>query len=158
DVGRHLIQTTSEHPFFVREKGWVHADQLQLGDLLVGHDEVTVPVLRLAQTGRVATVYNIRVAEDHTYFVGDPEWGFSVWVHNAYSVQEAANGLFNVVDGAGNIVRRGVKSIEEASDLAKGFDAGFSGAIQFGKNVDKKLRKHIDQVRNRGATKDPIPA
>src|SRR5262249_35172895 len=27
-------------------------------------------------------VYNLRVAEHHTYFVGDPAWGFSVWAHN----------------------------------------------------------------------------
>jgi hypothetical protein len=29
-------------------------------------------------------VYNCRVAEYHTYFVGDEGWGFSVWAHNSY--------------------------------------------------------------------------
>jgi hypothetical protein len=28
-------------------------------------------------------VYNLRVADFHTYFVGCDEWGFSVWAHNA---------------------------------------------------------------------------
>jgi hypothetical protein len=28
-------------------------------------------------------VYNLRVADHHTYFVGDEGWGFDVWVHNA---------------------------------------------------------------------------
>jgi hypothetical protein len=27
-------------------------------------------------------VYNLRIAEYHTYFVGSAEWGFSVWTHN----------------------------------------------------------------------------
>ena len=27
-------------------------------------------------------VYNLRVADWHTYFVGCGEWGFSVWAHN----------------------------------------------------------------------------
>ena len=30
--------------------------------------------------------------------------------------------------------------------------------VSFGKNFDKKVRKHIDQVRNRGPVKDPIPS
>src|SRR5262249_25414476 len=30
----------------------------------------------------VAPVYNMKVEGYHTYFVGSPEWGFSVWVHN----------------------------------------------------------------------------
>src|SRR5262249_7535609 len=34
-------------------------------------------------TGVVTTVYNVQVAEYHTYFVGCEEWGFSAWAHNA---------------------------------------------------------------------------
>lgn len=33
-----------------------------------------------------------------------------------------------------------------------------SGPISFGDNFAKKVRKHIDQVRNRGGVKDPIPS
>ena len=29
-------------------------------------------------------MYNLRVAEYHTYFVGSQSWGFSVWAHNQY--------------------------------------------------------------------------
>jgi hypothetical protein len=36
-------------------------------------------------TGREEAVYNCRVAEYHTYFVGDDEWGFSLWAHNSYA-------------------------------------------------------------------------
>jgi hypothetical protein len=34
-------------------------------------------------SGETAAVYNVRVAEDHTYFVGARSWGFSVWSHNS---------------------------------------------------------------------------
>jgi hypothetical protein len=37
----------------------------------------------VTQTGIVETVYNVRIAEWHTYFVGCDEWGFSIWAHNA---------------------------------------------------------------------------
>ena len=37
----------------------------------------------VTDSGEVTTVYNLRVAEYHTYFVGTSEWGFSVWAHNA---------------------------------------------------------------------------
>ncbi|MCZ2340833.1 MAG: HINT domain-containing protein, partial [Bacteroidales bacterium] len=30
----------------------------------------------------VEVVYNLRVADWHTYFVGGEDWGFSVWAHN----------------------------------------------------------------------------
>src|SRR5262249_2275718 len=31
-----------------------------------------------------SVLYNCRVAQWHTYFVGCDEWGFAVWAHNAY--------------------------------------------------------------------------
>jgi hypothetical protein len=33
-------------------------------------------------TDQIANVYNMRVADYHTYFVGGAEWGFDVWAHN----------------------------------------------------------------------------
>ena len=43
-----------------------------------------LPLEATLDTGRVETVYNLRVADFHTYFVGSREWGFAAWVHNAY--------------------------------------------------------------------------
>ena len=43
-------------------------------------------ISRVEDTGEWATVYNMRVADWHTYFVGAAEWGFSVWAHNAECV------------------------------------------------------------------------
>jgi hypothetical protein len=33
-------------------------------------------------TGVLEVVYNLRVGEHHTYFVGDETWGWAAWAHN----------------------------------------------------------------------------
>jgi intein/homing endonuclease len=81
-VGGQVIRTTPEHPFWVQGEGWLPAGQLRVGDLLVGHDGRWVEVEDVLDTGEYETVYNLRIADYHTYFVGTPEWGFSVWAHN----------------------------------------------------------------------------
>ena len=77
--------TTHEHPFWVAGKGWVVARELAAGDKLVGRDGGEVAVEGVSETGEWARVYNFRVADHHTYFVGGQEWGCSVWTHNSYA-------------------------------------------------------------------------
>jgi hypothetical protein len=52
---------------------------------------------------RTVTLYNLRVSDYHTYFVGCQEWGFSVWAHNAcYVTQLGKDGrwyIHEVIDG-----------------------------------------------------------
>jgi hypothetical protein len=81
-VGGHVIETTGEHPFFVVDHGWTTVNRLSAGDRLLGRGAMPAIVERVERTDRTETVYNMRVEEDHTFFVGDPAWGFSVWVHN----------------------------------------------------------------------------
>lgn len=85
-VGNEVIRTTGEHPFYVRDRGWVAAWRLQPGDLLRSHDGQWVPVGEVFHTGVEEPVYNLRVADYHTYFVATRAWGFSVWAHNSYKV------------------------------------------------------------------------
>ena len=104
-VGGQLIETTSEHPFFVAGQGWVRAKDLQPGDPLVGHDERITPLTSITRTEQTRTVYNLRVSEDHTYFVGSKNWGFSIWVHNAYSVRQVG-ATFEIIDDVKDVVRK----------------------------------------------------
>lgn len=83
------IRVTPEHPFWVRGTGWLTAKELLPGDMLRSHDGRWVALQSLKDTGEVVTVYNLGVAEYHTYFVGEAAWGFSVWSHN---VQQACFG------------------------------------------------------------------
>jgi hypothetical protein len=82
-VGGRVLGTTAEHPFWVRGRGWVAASQLRAGDALRSPDGQWVAVEGVRDTGREEVVYNGRVAEYHTYFVGCEGWGFSVWAHNS---------------------------------------------------------------------------
>jgi Pretoxin HINT domain len=54
-----------------------------VGDPLTQHEGLPVPVEAVSEVREIATVYNLRVADYHTYFVGCKAWGFSVWAHNA---------------------------------------------------------------------------
>jgi len=59
------------------------ANQLKAGDRLLCADRTTVTVEEVFDTGEWELVYNLRVAEYHTYFVGDEGWGFDVWAHKS---------------------------------------------------------------------------
>jgi hypothetical protein len=100
------IHTTATHPFFVHGKGWVTAGHLRVGDKLSSHDGQWVTVEAVTDLNEVATVYNLRVSDYHTYFVGSREWGFSVWTHNTcYEIRRLASGQFGLYERAtGNAV------------------------------------------------------
>jgi hypothetical protein len=85
-VGGQTIRTTHEHPFYVQGKGWTKAAALSAGDLLKSIDGSWTAVESLGDTNEDVAVYNLRIEEYHTYFVGSAEWGFSVWAHNACKI------------------------------------------------------------------------
>lgn len=72
------LRPTSEHPFWVRDRGWVKAGELRPGDELPQLDGGWLRVAGLAESGERATVYNFEVEGFHTYFVGE----LGAWVHN----------------------------------------------------------------------------
>jgi hypothetical protein len=56
---------------------------VQVGDLLQCDDGGWQRVDGVRDTGTWQTVYNVRVSNWHTYFVGEEAWRWSLWVHNA---------------------------------------------------------------------------
>src|SRR5262249_41056210 len=81
-VGDQLMETTPEHPFWVEGRGWVGAGLLLEGDRLRSHNGTVIVVGSISATRKVTTVYNVAVADYHTYFVGSRYTAFSVWAHN----------------------------------------------------------------------------
>lgn len=77
--GSEEIVTTDEHPFYVVGKGFTEAAKLTLGDVvkLAGERLSVVGNLKRNFNGQLA--YNLSVANDHTYFVGQSR----AWVHNS---------------------------------------------------------------------------
>ena len=65
------IRTTHEHPFFRQGDGWVPLGGIRVGDRMLGEDGRWLAVEGVRDTGEYEAVYNFRVAEYHTYFVGD---------------------------------------------------------------------------------------
>jgi RHS repeat-associated protein len=97
-AGGRTLETTAEHPFHVIGQGWRCTRELRVGDKLCSHDGQEVAVEAVDEIGEVRTVYNVRVADHHTYFVGARSWGFSIWVHNAeYVAVRGPDGLYRLV-------------------------------------------------------------
>jgi hypothetical protein len=69
---------------YAKGRGWAPAAELRIGDAIPTSDGAWVKVEGVAGSGRVETVYNLEVEEDHTYFVGSEAWGFDLWSHNAH--------------------------------------------------------------------------
>ena len=76
-IAGRRIGTTAEHPFYVQGRGWTPAGELALGDLVPSHDGQWNPVTALDFTGEIRRVYNFRIADHHTYFVGDEHKTFA---------------------------------------------------------------------------------
>jgi hypothetical protein len=143
--GCELIRTTGEHLFWFVGQDWTDACLLQPGDLLCTRDGHTVAVQECFDTGEYETVYNCRVADYHTYFVGDEGWGFSVWAHNTCNAQRTTYGsdeLSSIALGArrsGRLLRRHNAVVAEYMDRAG--------------NLQRKLFKNVQadsQLGRRG--------
>ena len=95
--GGELIRTTPEHPFWVEGIGWTPAGSLKAGDRIATLSGEFVALSEVYDTGEWEVTYNLRVAEYHTYFVGDEGWGFAAWAHNMYSQGDTINRTKNGV-------------------------------------------------------------
>lgn len=80
-VGGEEIITTLDHPFFVQNRGFIQADQLLIGDILVSinGDDLYVENYYIELLCAPVDVYNFKVEDSHTYFVGTHK----ILVHNA---------------------------------------------------------------------------
>jgi hypothetical protein len=129
------ICTTAEHPFYVSNKGWLHAGELRTGDQLSSHDGQWVTVEEaVTDLKEVATVYNLRVSDYHTYFVGSPSWGFAAWAHNdAICWRGVRNAITDTLRSNPGLSRTTYKEIAEA--LSLGTEQGRQAALTILRNT-----------------------
>ena len=93
-IEKETISATPEHPFYVKNEGWISAKDLRAGDILVLQDGGYVVVEKIQHEilESPIKVYNFEVADYHTYYVGDS----GVLVHNEcgyVSVEKLISGL-----------------------------------------------------------------
>jgi len=80
-INGEVIKTTFEHPFYVKDVGFVEAGKLQIGDKLVDSrgNVLVVEEKKLETTDEPVKVYNFHVDDFYTYHVGNN----GILVHNA---------------------------------------------------------------------------
>jgi len=69
-----VIDTTSEHPFMTEEKGFVPAGKVKVGMHILRADGSYGIVTGWKAVHTTKVMYNLEVAQDHTFAVGDGEW------------------------------------------------------------------------------------
>ena len=75
---REVISVTSDHRFHTTERGWVVSAELQIGEAIESLDGRRLVFETRSAQARKAPTFNLSVAEDHNYFVGES----GLWVHN----------------------------------------------------------------------------
>ncbi len=125
-IGGRVIGTTAEHPYFVRGKGWTATHDLQPGDEVRLMAPGWKTIENVIATDRLEKVYNLEIEEDHTYFVGCDEWGFSVWAHNAGCTVDEVQ---TAVRQAGGTIKEG-QAKHLAGRLNRGTEQGFTEAVE----------------------------
>ncbi|WP_330999683.1 polymorphic toxin-type HINT domain-containing protein, partial [Cohnella fermenti] len=60
-VGDQVIESTFNHPFYVKGKGWTVVKDLRVGDLLVQSDGNTLEITSIELLHKHVTVYNMTV-------------------------------------------------------------------------------------------------
>ncbi|MDQ3031643.1 MAG: HINT domain-containing protein [Myxococcota bacterium] len=78
DDETELVEATGEHPFWVRDQGWVEARHLERGDEVFTSRGGWIRIGGGTWLDREQTAYNLDVEEADTYFVGEA----GAWVHN----------------------------------------------------------------------------
>lgn len=73
-----VINVTSEHPFYVENKGWVKVKDLKIGDVLKSSSEMNTKITSIQLIESKIQVYNIEVKKNHNYFVSN----LTILVHN----------------------------------------------------------------------------
>lgn len=98
-----IVEATTEHPFWVKTKGWVAARDLQEGDLLRSFDDkAELRVRGIQKTDTVADVFNFEVEGAHNYFVAH----VGVLVHNQSVKPSLSNRLREIRSDFGLTVSR----------------------------------------------------
>ena len=81
-INGETIISTSDHPYYVKGKGFVNAESLWIGAKLIdnaGETHYIEQIYRESLDNCSKKVYNFKVDVQHTYFVGE----HSILVHNA---------------------------------------------------------------------------
>jgi hypothetical protein len=158
-VRGRVVRTTAEHPVFAWGKGWVPAGSLHEGDRLRSHDGKMVRVEAVLYTGEQVEVYNLHVAQWHTYFVGCQEWDFSLWAHNTEPAADGANTCSNAPEAVNNAGEKPAAGGEAGGEGENGADtAGENATEGEGEKADTEdeAKPAGDEAKEKGRMRKSI--
>jgi len=69
-----VVHTNQKHPFLTMEKGFVPVSQLRVGMHVMKATGGVGTITMLQAIAGTMTMYNLEVAQDHTFTVGEGEW------------------------------------------------------------------------------------
>src|SRR5579863_7885083 len=69
-----VIHTNKKHPFFTLEKGFLSVEQIKIGMHILGADGRIGIITAWTSVPGEKTMYNLEIAQDHTFTVGTGEW------------------------------------------------------------------------------------
>lgn len=140
-VGGQVVRTTGQHPFYAYDRGWVPADKLSAGDRIMTATGGWVAVEESFDTGEWEVVFNLRVADYHTYFVGNEGWGFAAWAHNTYQGLVSALVQRFTQDGYSNLKLKTKEAWKAARDNTHDSWKTFKEKLRPTGLVELELRK-----------------
>lgn len=181
DGSLQSILVTDDHPFFVKDRGWVRAEDLLAGEEVVNENGDVIFVSANADDKRPdgITVYNLEVEDSHTFYVSG---GFGtvdefVWVHNSCSsnaaklrgaledvgeaVPSGSNWAAHIIPTgtwANRQVRTEVAKLQTMlSDAGLNINKAYNGFFStrsdhFGTHTDKYIRELYNAISKANAT------
>ena len=149
-VNGEEIVTTVDHPFYVKNQGFIKAGELIVGDELldVNGNVLLVENFDVELTDEPVTVYNFQVEDFHTYYVGEN----NILVHNAgkeYKIPKSGTGKEKATDIPSRFKGERPYINESGKDFAKRLcDEAFGkGNYDTGPKSDyNRLKKYGDRA------------
>jgi hypothetical protein len=87
EIAGQVIRSTPGHVWWCEEKGWIFAQELELGDHVVTDGGAAVSVASLRVVDDLSFGYNLAVEEFGTYFVAASHNSPALWVHNTSAMR-----------------------------------------------------------------------
>ena len=142
------IDTTTNHPFYVIDRGWVAAGDLVEGDevYLIDGSTAVITGSELEQLPETIKVYNLEVADFNTYFVGDE----AVLVHNYTAARGSRN---ENTKSAAAYGREQHKTYDYGGTYEREVnlgDAGRADAVDFSNHIVYELKPNNASAIRRG--------
>jgi len=139
NIGGEEVQATETHPFQVVGQGMTAAGNLKVGDKIERKDGESAEVESIALKVGSFPVYNLEVADAHTYFVGQQE----LLVHNGCEIVKANIGnkldyFLGKATGAKHNIDRSMAMVTQLKSIG----------LNDTPATRKLLAEHLDSVIN----------